>query len=662
MTPTLDILNSWLPHWLELMWAITWQSAILAAMTAVLCSLSGNASPAVRYWLWQLIAVKLLLMPFWTIVVTVPLAFAAPTADQAEAGTTMPGSTTPSDAAALFDSGSGTRPSNRVPTERESASRSKQSLAPKPGLWSQLGWSARLLLAWCLVVCLQLLHVLRHYVRLCSHLRRATATADEKLLALLNEAAARMGLIRVPRLLLTDADCSPFVCGPARATLVLPTGLLARLHETQLLQVLLHELAHVKRYDLLLGWIPQIARMLYFFNPCVHWVCFRIRLERELACDQLAMALSDGDAADYAQTLLAVVGHVSEPTRFRTAASQSLDGAMSTAMHADSDLQLSRFWKRRLTMLPAANTRIRRLTRWGALLIGLFAIVAVLLPTMTLRMQRSAEVERQAFQAQRQFETASTLQAEEVKRAERSPKPAPVEFLPRPSKAEQAFLKSLEAPVSFDFQDVPLRDALQKIFTDARTQMYLDAASLSEEGISLDDPITLQLKEIRLEAGLNLLLSPRSADFVFDDDVVKILSKTKANEVLMTRTYPVRDVYVETSSSSEGGGAAGPPMPAAGGPTAGMPGSMSAMGAGHAGLGGLGGFIGTGGFVVKRTDLIQAIIDSAEPSGNWSDDGGAGSIIYVKDSGSLVIRQTWSNHRRILQLLAALREAKQQHR
>ena len=46
-----------------------------------------------------------------------------------------------------------------------------------------------------------------------------------------------------------------------------------------------------------------------FFHPVAHWACARIRLERELACDQLAMALSGGNAADYALVLVQVVSH-----------------------------------------------------------------------------------------------------------------------------------------------------------------------------------------------------------------------------------------------------------------------------------------------------------------------------------------------------------------
>jgi beta-lactamase regulating signal transducer with metallopeptidase domain len=101
------------------------------------------------------------------------------------------------------------------------------------------------------------------------------------------------------------------VCGLWRRTLVLPHDLLAALTPDQLRQVLLHELAHIRRGDLLWGWLPEIARMVWFFHPVSYWVGSRIRLERELACDQLAMALSGQNAATYAETLVRVVAATS---------------------------------------------------------------------------------------------------------------------------------------------------------------------------------------------------------------------------------------------------------------------------------------------------------------------------------------------------------------
>ena len=71
-----------------------------------------------------------------------------------------------------------------------------------------------------------------------------------------------------------------------------------------------------------------MARTVYFFHPLVWWVGYRLRLERELACDQLAMARSGHPPADYAQTLVEVVSHGSEQAGGQaTAISAQLTGS-----------------------------------------------------------------------------------------------------------------------------------------------------------------------------------------------------------------------------------------------------------------------------------------------------------------------------------------------
>jgi beta-lactamase regulating signal transducer with metallopeptidase domain len=123
----------------------------------------------------------------------------------------------------------------------------------------------------------------------------------------------QIGLARPPRILLGDAIGAPFVCDALRPALVLPRDFMASLSPLSARSVLLHELAHLKRSDLIWGWIPTIARVVYVFHPAAHYIAFRTRLEQELACDQAAMVLTDQTAAGYAGALVDVVARVSAP-------------------------------------------------------------------------------------------------------------------------------------------------------------------------------------------------------------------------------------------------------------------------------------------------------------------------------------------------------------
>ena len=269
-----------------------------------------------------------------------------------------------------------------------------------PGWFDVLGeltWRSWLVLAWLGGIAWQVGCMLIQRRRLARLLARALPATDPRLLAVMEQAAAQLGLSRRPSLVLTDEESAPFVCGQLRPVVVLPRSLLAELDADSWRMVLLHELAHLKRGDLWWGWLPALVRMVYFFHPVAHWVSFRIRLERELACDQLAMALTGRSAADYAEVLVQVVSHASMPAALTMG---SLKG-------------LNTFWKRRLTMLPSTSQSSPHLSRLTCLAIVLAAVVACVLPTVQ---HAPAEVQAQEAQPEAKAKTKGRLYVSTVLR------------------------------------------------------------------------------------------------------------------------------------------------------------------------------------------------------------------------------------------------------
>ena len=116
------------------------------------------------------------------------------------------------------------------------------------------------------------------------------------------------------------------VCGLRRATLVLPASLVEEIDRPALRQIVLHELAHLQRRDLLTVWVIHVMRTVYWFNPVAHWVAYRAGLERELACDRLAMVYGGVSAATYAHTLIDAAGRKSQPLVLNAAGTARLTG------------------------------------------------------------------------------------------------------------------------------------------------------------------------------------------------------------------------------------------------------------------------------------------------------------------------------------------------
>lgn len=116
----------------------------------------------------------------------------------------------------------------------------------------------------------------------------------------------RLGLRRTVPIARTAAVDSPAIWGLWRPRLILPPGLADRLPHAQLEWVLLHELAHVRRYDLWAALFQRLVQIVYFFHPAVWLANWQIDRQREFACDDAALAAACGEGRDCASALVTV--------------------------------------------------------------------------------------------------------------------------------------------------------------------------------------------------------------------------------------------------------------------------------------------------------------------------------------------------------------------
>src|SRR5262249_16695356 len=102
--------------------------------------------------------------------------------------------------------------------------------------------------------------------------------------------------------LISEMTESPSVVGWIRPVILLPTATLMGLTPLQLEAILAHEIGHIRRYDYLINMLQMVVETLFFYHPAVWWISRRIRVERELCCDDLAVRFS-GNALRYARAL-----------------------------------------------------------------------------------------------------------------------------------------------------------------------------------------------------------------------------------------------------------------------------------------------------------------------------------------------------------------------
>jgi len=116
------------------------------------------------------------------------------------------------------------------------------------------------------------------------------------------ELRRKAGIRRAVRFLECARVSGPLATGILKPIILLPLGFFTHLDPTAAEAVLAHELAHIRRLDVLVNGLQCLIETLLFFHPAVWWISRRVRTEREHCCDDDAVQ-SCGNALLLAETL-----------------------------------------------------------------------------------------------------------------------------------------------------------------------------------------------------------------------------------------------------------------------------------------------------------------------------------------------------------------------
>ncbi|MBN2580685.1 MAG: PD40 domain-containing protein [Pirellulales bacterium] len=203
--------------------------------------------------------------------------------------------------------------------------------------------------------------------RLC---RDAIPCGSPDLLGVVRDSARRMALRTVPALGYCHRIFTPVVVGVLRPMILLPTVLATGLTPQQFQAVLLHELVHVRRYDLAVNVLQRLIETLLFFHPAVWWVSRRVSAERENACDDLVLRLDCG-RTEYADALVRVA---------ELCVASGSPGLANLAALSMAGKNPSQFKRRVLRLLGHDDRPRLRLTSLGTLMLSLLAVFLMLTP------------------------------------------------------------------------------------------------------------------------------------------------------------------------------------------------------------------------------------------------------------------------------------------
>jgi ankyrin repeat protein/beta-lactamase regulating signal transducer with metallopeptidase domain len=166
-------------------------------------------------------------------------------------------------------------------------------------------WTQRIVAVWMIGVIVFLTSLVGGWLLSRRLLRSAAAVVTPVMKEALERARAGLNFQGKVRLLSGGRIETPIVIGWLRPAILLPASALTGLSADQLLSILAHELAHIRRHDFLVNGIQRAVECVLFYHPAVWWVSGRIRVERERCCDDLAVSVC-GDRLLYAQALVAL--------------------------------------------------------------------------------------------------------------------------------------------------------------------------------------------------------------------------------------------------------------------------------------------------------------------------------------------------------------------
>ncbi|HEY4261290.1 MAG TPA: hypothetical protein VGM98_14080, partial [Schlesneria sp.] len=132
--------------------------------------------------------------------------------------------------------------------------------------------------------------------------------------------------------------------------------------------------------------------------------------------------------------------------------------------------------------------------------------------------------------------------------------PAPahlaVPSFPRPSPTEARILQRLSEPISTNWSDKKLEEALNSLEKQCGIEIWIDKQAMQDDGLDTDLEVSLRIDGVSLRTCLRLLLEPLGLVYVVEDEVMKITSHKKTETRQTTRIYPVGDLC-ETLDEAE---------------------------------------------------------------------------------------------------------------
>jgi len=315
----IEQINAIAQGWWNWMWPMFWQVSVLVVFLGIVdLLLRRHVWPQVRYALWLLVLIKLILPPTFSLSTSVISQARIKTDRMATKLITMKSSAdvpsvTPSSEQNAYLMDIDIKPFIEPVTIMTNVTgkphvETHSNDIAGSDIKVMLHRHSYIMVVWLIVMLALSLWVVIRFRRLRKYHCRKFHKDDlpQWFRPLLTQTAKKLGLRKPPEITLCQNISSPAVFGVFRPVLVLPVVAVQRLSQKRIEHILLHELAHIKRGDLLVNTFYMLLQIVYWFNPLLWLLRRRLQHIRELCCDATVARILREKTVDYRETILEV--------------------------------------------------------------------------------------------------------------------------------------------------------------------------------------------------------------------------------------------------------------------------------------------------------------------------------------------------------------------
>jgi beta-lactamase regulating signal transducer with metallopeptidase domain/Tol biopolymer transport system component len=362
-------------------------SLVICLILLIQKLLGGRLGPRWSYALWLVLLIRMILP--WSPSSRVSLSNLIPSwngqiQSQQSSGTVeVQEVSTPEQAAEAPETITGQEPQSELAAEKHIAPRPRIVANAKARTGPQLILLHRVLpILWLAGTIVIGVYLLFSDLALWRIVKRDRPLINQAMLELFEECKTQMGVQSLVVVVPSDRVRSPGLFGFVRPRLLLPRQMLDSATAEEMRYVFLHELAHLRRHDIYLGWLTSLLQVLHWFNPLVWFAFYRMRADRELACDALVLTRTGQDKSrEYGGAIIELVRSFSR--------SRPLP-AMAGIIESKSQL------KRRIAMITEFKNNSYR---WSALGIGIIVVFSIVTMTGPIQATTSSSPTPQAKSA-----------------------------------------------------------------------------------------------------------------------------------------------------------------------------------------------------------------------------------------------------------------------